>query len=190
MSTKRHKRLGGFCSVCAFLWLSCLPLTAQDRPGSSSSTPPCSTEIRFTNPKPSVSTDEMINVNLFSSVSQPSSSCLPAEIRLTASFYDAHENLICSGVIENVVTQTVNVQSSNLEIRPFNSLEFVRWRNGPRPTAVRPKRLFCMNLDGLAEIPVGDLERAAALRLHATVLAKSGGVSTAEYRANFIARPN
>ena len=48
----------------------------------------CATEIEFTNPKPAISVVERVNLNLFSTVSQPAGSCLPAEIRLMAAFYD------------------------------------------------------------------------------------------------------
>lgn len=185
MIKRRLRGLRGWAALC----LACsLPVFAQDKSPPAATTQ-CTAEIRFTSAKSQATISDLLNANLFSSVSQPGS-CLPAEIRITASFFDAEENLICSGVVEGVVTQTSNVQSSNLEFRPFNSLEFVRWRNGPRPTAVRPKRLFCMNVDGLAEAPVGDLERATSMRIHATVLPKAGGVSTAEYRVTFIARPN
>jgi hypothetical protein len=142
----------------------------------------CSTEIGFTNPKPAVSIVERVNLNLFSTVSQPAGSCLPAEIRLMAAFYDAAENLICSGVIESVASQNINVQSTNIEVRPLNLVEFVRLRSPMNPP---PKRLFCMNLDGNIEVAQTDVARAASVRLRATILPKNGGVATSEVRMVF-----
>lgn len=146
----------------------------------------CASEVRWMNCGESKvfskENGSFLHLNLFTTASKPADMCLPAEIRLTVTFFDREEDFICSGVIENAATQGTHTQSTNIEIRPLNTLEFVRWRNGPRPTAVRPKRLLCMNPDGLAEIPAGELERATLLKIHATVLPRSGGVSTAECR--------
>jgi len=137
----------------------------------------CPTEIAFTNPKPNVSGIDRLNLNLFSTVSQPAGNCLPAEIRLNAAFYDAEQNLICSGIIETIAVQTVNVQSTNIEVRPLNLAEFVRLRTPMNPP---PKRLFCMNLEGNIEVAQADVARAASVRLRATILPKSGGIATSE----------
>src|SRR5688572_3898858 len=88
---------------------------------------------------------QMVPLTLFSAISEPSSHCLTAEIRMTVTYFDIDDNVLCSGVIESVAVQNVNAQTTNIEIRPWNMLEYIRWRNGPRPTAVRPKRLMCMN---------------------------------------------
>lgn len=142
----------------------------------------CPTEIAFTNPKPTVLSAERLNINLFSTVSQPAGSCLPAEIRLNAAFYDSQQNLICSGVIEAIAVQNSNVQSTNIEVRPLNLVEFVRLRV---PTNPPPKRLFCMNLEGNIEVAQTDVARATSLRLRATILPKNGGVATTEIRMTF-----
>jgi hypothetical protein len=142
----------------------------------------CPTEIAFTNPKPTVVSSERLHLNLFSTVSQPAGSCLPAEIRLNAAFYDSQQNLICSGVIEAIAVQNVNVQSTNIEVRPMSLVEFVRT---VIPTNPPPKRLFCMNLEGNIEVAQTDVARATSLRLRATVLPKTGGVATTEIRMTF-----
>jgi hypothetical protein len=142
----------------------------------------CETEIAFTNARANpVSASERLNLNLFSTVSQPAS-CLPAEIRLMATFYDAEQNFICSGIIEAVAIQNVNVQSTNIELRPLNMVEFVRLRV---PTNPPPKRLFCMNAEGNVEVAQTDIVRAYSVRVRATILPKNGGVATSEVRFIF-----
>src|ERR1700674_1648371 len=71
----------------------------------------------------------VVPLNVFSTVSRPAEGCLPAEIRVTASYLDAADNLVCSGAVENIAIQTSLTQSVNLDIRPWNFREFVRWRN-------------------------------------------------------------
>src|SRR5438046_679455 len=112
----------------AFLWWA-RPLNAQT----------CPAEIEFTNPKPVPAKDGTLTLSLLSSVSKPASNCLSAEIRIQAAFFDAEENLICSGVIESIATQNNNVQSTTLELRPLNVVEFIRQKVLP---IAPPKRLF------------------------------------------------
>ena len=61
----------------------------------------CSAEIRWVNGSeqkivPSNSAT-VVRLNLFSTISKPTDVCLPAEIRVTASYLDASDNLVCSG---------------------------------------------------------------------------------------------
>jgi hypothetical protein len=140
----------------------------------------CSAEIQFTNPKPTLAGGR-VELNLFSTVSRPSG-CMPAEIRLMAAFYDADQNLICSGVIENIAQQNAHLQSTNIELRPLNIVEFARLRTSP---AVAAKRLFCMVPEGDVEAAPNQVMAAAALRLRATILPRNGGVATSEVRFSF-----
>jgi hypothetical protein len=140
----------------------------------------CSAEIQFTNPKPIV-TGGKVDLNLFSTVSKPTG-CMPAEIRLMAAFYDSEQNLICSGVIENIVQQNANLQSTSIELRPLNMVEFARLRTSP---TVPPKRLFCMSPEGDVEVAPNQVMAASALRLRATILPRNGGVATSEVRFSF-----
>ena len=69
----------------------------------------CSAEIRWVNGSeqkivPSNSAT-VVRLNLFSTISKPTDVCLPAEIRVTASYLDASDNLVCSGAIENLAIQ-------------------------------------------------------------------------------------
>ena len=142
----------------------------------------CSAEIRWVNggeqkivPSNSAA---VVRLSLFSTISKPTDVCLPAEIRVTASYLDASDNLVCSGAIENLAIQNTLTQSINLEIRPWDLREFSRWRNEPSQTNSGPKRLVCVNAEGLAEVTSEELARAASVRVRATVLSAGGGVST------------
>src|SRR5580692_4982651 len=80
--------------------------------------PVCSVEVRrVSGPdqrKVPVNVAAMIPLNVFSTVSRPAEGCLPAEIRVTASYLDAADNLVCSGAVENIAIQTSLTQIVNL----------------------------------------------------------------------------
>jgi hypothetical protein len=161
------------CCLC-LLWV--FPVQAQDK-----TAPVCSAEIQCTNCKSTVNMSDILFLNFFSTVSQPST-CLPADIRVSASYYDSEDNLICSGVIgDNITSQGQYIQNINVEVRPTSVLEFVRLKTPLTPPA---KRLFCMNLDGNAEVSQTEIVKAASLRLRFTILPKNGGLATAECRMN------
>jgi len=135
------------------------------------------------------------------SISQTTNDCLPATIYLTATYLDADDNPICSGTVPNLFESKIDprfplrfghVDVFHLDVKPTNILEFVRWKNAPVPTPsmTPPRRLICLNLEGLAETPAQEILRAATLKLHATVLPRTSGVATAETRLTLIARPN
>jgi hypothetical protein len=165
------RRAAGILAVLCFLYFPLATFGQDDRAV-------CSAEIAFTNAKPVVNAADVVILNLFSTVSNPDRECFAAEIHVTATFFDIDENLICSGTIA-LMDQSMNVMSTNLEIRPLNPLEFVRVINPRRPPA---KRLFCNNLEGNAEVGSTQIAAANSLRLHATILPRSGGVATAEAR--------
>jgi hypothetical protein len=118
--------------------------------------------------------------SLFSAVGQPS--CLPASIRLTVAYFDAREELVCSGVVTNVAEQRSLTQMTTLELRVTNLAEFVRWRNGPAATTAQSKALDCLNADGTAVAQPAELDRAVSLHVYATVTSRYGGLATAELR--------
>ena len=146
--------------------------------------PVCSVEVRRVNAqdqrKVPANAAAVVPLNIFSTVSRPAGGCLPAEIQVTASYLDAADNLVCSGTVENLAIQTALTQSINLEIRPWNFREFVRWRNEPPQTNSGPKRLVCVNPEGTAEITSEDLGRVISARVRATILPAGGGMSTTE----------
>ena len=128
--------------------------------------------------------DSLVATNLFSAVSLPSGTCLPAEIRLTATYLDDDGNAVCSGVIVNLVRQREPTAIINLDIRPWNFREFVRWRNEPPQTNSGARILSCLGPDGQTEVAPTDLERVRTLRVLVTVLPPRGGLSTVELELN------
>ena len=150
--------------------------------------PVCSVEVRRVNGtevrKVPANAGAVVPMNLFSTVSRPVDGCLPAEIRITASYLDASDNLVCSGTVESTAIQSALTQSINLEIRPWNLREFVRWKNEPPQTNSGPKRLVCVNPEGTAETTSEELERVFSARVRATILPAGGGMSTTEIHLN------
>ena len=148
----------------------------------------CSVELRRVNGaetrKVPPNAAALVPLNLFSTVSRPENGCLPAEVRITVSYMDNADNLVCSGSVENVAQQTSLAQSVNLEIRPWNFREFVRWRNEPPQTNSGAKRLVCMNPEGTAETTTEEFERVFSARVRATVFPSGGGMSTTEIQLN------
>ncbi len=144
----------------------------------------CSAQIRWVGgaERRSVPPGDAVSVqlNLFSTVSRPSGNCLPAAVRMTASYLDANDNLVCTGVIQGVARQNSLTESINLEVRPWDFGNFVWWRNEPPQTNIGPKDLFCFNPDGQAQATRAQLERVVSVRIWTTVLPPGGGLSTAE----------
>jgi hypothetical protein len=148
----------------------------------------CSVELRrengSDNRKVPPNVAAVVPLNLFSTVSNPDSGCLPAEVRVTASYLDNADNLVCSGTVEGVAFQTALTQSINIEVRPWNFREFVRWKNEPPQVNSGAKRLVCVNPEGTAEITSQEFERVFIARVRATILPVGGGMSTAEIQLN------
>lgn len=110
---------------------------------------------------------------LFSSVG-----CGRGDIRITAVYVDAAENIVCSGAIGGMIRQDQETQVTVLEVRPASLFEFLRWRSGPRAIALTWRPLVCARPDGLGDVQPGELDRATTLRLYATVFPGEGGVAT------------
>jgi len=124
-----------------------------------------------------------VPLNLFSVVGRPTE-CLPAEIRVTASYLDTAGNLICGGAVENAALQTSPTQNVNFDVRPWNLREFVRWRNEPPQTNSGAKRLVCLNPEGVVEATDEEFARISTVRVRATVLPTNGGTATVEIKLN------
>jgi hypothetical protein len=140
----------------------------------------CSTDLRWINSDMRFySLSSTIPISLFSVVG---AGCAPAEIRVSAVFLDYDQNVICSGSVDNAASQSQNAQAINLEFKPLNIQEFVRWRNGAnQPPA---KRLTCIGPDQTVEVTHNETDRASSVRLYLSVLARSGGMSTVEIRVD------
>ena len=140
----------------------------------------CVSEIRWVNSNLKIySLGAIFPINLFSAVGP---GCAPAEIRVSAIYLDVDENVICSGVIENVATQDANTQTTVLEFKPLYALEFVRWRN--RATQPIAKRLVCIGPDQLLEVSRIETDRAVSVRLYITLLPRNGGMSNIEIKVD------
>ncbi len=126
----------------------------------------------------------VVPFNLFTTIGKPAESCLPAEVRVAAGYLDANDNLVCSGVVENVATQTSLIQNINLDVHPWDFREFVRWKNEPPERNSGPKRLVCLNNESTAEASSEELGRISSVRIRVTVFPKSGGLSTSEIQLN------
>jgi hypothetical protein len=149
--------------------------------------PVCTSEIHAVNgigPKlVPASAGAVVPINLSINVSKPADNCLPAEVMVTGLYLDSEDNLICSGTVENVAFVSPAIrpfQIVNLDIRPWNLIEFVRWRNEPPERNSGPKRLVCFNPEGTAEATPEELGRVASVRVRANALPKNGGTSTVE----------
>jgi hypothetical protein len=126
----------------------------------------------------------VVPLNLLSTVSRPAEDCLPAEVRVTATYLDSSDNFVCSGTVENIAVQTGLIQNINLELRPANFGQFVRWKNEPPQINSGAKRLFCLNLESTAEATTTELEKIFSVRIRATVLPSGGGMSSTEIQLN------
>jgi hypothetical protein len=75
-------------------------------------------------------------------------------------------------------------QSINLDIRPWNFRQFVRWRNEPPQTNSGARPLICVNPEGTAEATTEELEHVTTARVRATILPAGGGISATEIQLN------
>jgi hypothetical protein len=175
-----------------FLWVTLFMLILSasvfgQSSRSSSDTFVCSADARWTNSGGTVnysrSSQLSVALSLLTHVSS-GSSCLNADLLVTVTFLDDSQNFICSGSVANsspALAVTSHVQTFNIEIRPFNQIDFLRWRNPPGVRGMQQgKRLSCANIDGTAE--VGDTERvkAAWVRVTIAVLPPGGGLAIIE----------
>jgi hypothetical protein len=154
---------------------------AGSNPGQANAAITCFSELRWINGNQKFySLNSPITLSFFSAVG---SGCTPAEMRVSAIFLDVDENVICSGVVENIAQVDQNTQTTILEFKPLILLEFVRWRNTLRGGAQpAPRRLACIGPEQLTEVSRNETDRANSLRIDVTVLTRSGGMSNLEIR--------
>jgi hypothetical protein len=138
----------------------------------------CQSQLFWINPTQKIyGLGSTFPIDLFSSVG---SGCTPGELRVSAVFIDHNDEIVCSGVVENVAIVDQNTQSIFLEFKPLVPLEFVRWRNGLRPPQPIAKRLVCIGPDQLTEVSRIETDRAASVRIFITLLPRNGGVSNVD----------
>jgi hypothetical protein len=140
--------------------------------------PACTSESRLQAGNPRITDLAVpVRVNLFSMVSTPSETCLPAEIRITASYFDASDAFVCSGTV--AISQSAQVQNTLFEFRPYESEVFMKWWDGP---TLRQQLLVCRDFQGNELRSPTDY--ATSLRIFATTFPKRGGLSTSELQLN------
>ena len=150
-------------------------------------TPLCAPELRLVNSAGRVGPEleASLPLNLFATMGRSRRDCLGGEIHLTANYFDRNGNLICSGMIENAATQRNSIQSINLEVRPWNLREFVRWVNQPERVGA-PRSFVCVSPDGLTQATSIEPGQAQSLLIHSTLLPAGGGFSTAEFQIDLL----
>ncbi len=136
--------------------------------------PMCSAESRLqTGDLRITGTDTPVRTNLFGIVSTPSESCLPAEVRISASYFDPTGNFVCSGT--STFVQNSNIQNTVLEFRPYELEIFLKWWEGP---TLKQESLICRDYQG-NELR-NPTDYATSLRIYATILPRRGGLATSE----------
>jgi hypothetical protein len=138
--------------------------------------PTCSSESRLQSNGVKITEPSVpVRLNLFSVVSHPAESCLPAEIRITATYMDSSEVFVCSGNLG--IIQATQVQNTLFELRPYEPEVFIRWWDGP---TLRQQSLVCRNFQG--DELRNPTDHASSVRIYVTALPKRGGMSTSEFQ--------
>ena len=115
--------------------------------------------------------------DVFAMASNPSEACLPADIRITATYFDPMDLFVCSGTV--TISQSAHVQNTSLEFRPYELEVFLKWWDG---ATLKQQALLCRDYQGNEMRNPTDF--AASLRVYATVFPKRGGLSTSEIQIN------
>ncbi|MEO8481125.1 MAG: hypothetical protein ABI634_02875 [Acidobacteriota bacterium] len=71
---------------------------------------------------------------------------------------------------------------TTLDLRIASLVDFVRWRNGPRGPAERVRPFVCRNAENTADAQSPNLERAASVRFHLTLIGRYGAMAADELR--------
>jgi len=136
--------------------------------------PTCSSESRLQAGDLRISSaDTPVKATLFGMVSTPSDACLPADIRISVTYFDSTGAFVCGG--NTTVAQNSHIQNTSFEFRPYELEVFLKWWDGP---TLRQQMLICRDYQGNEMRSPAD--SAASLRIHATIFPKRGGLSTAE----------
>ena len=140
--------------------------------------PVCSSESRLQAGDLRItSADAPVRANLFGMVSTPSESCLPADIRVSVTYFDATGAFVCGGTA--TIVQNSTIQNTLFEFRPYELEVFLKWWDGP---TLRQQMLLCRDYQGNEMRSPAD--SSASLRIFATIFPKRGGLSTAEIQVN------
>src|SRR5688572_1111124 len=106
--------------------------------------PMCSSESRLQAGDLRItSADAPVRVNLFGMVSTPSESCLPADVRISATYFDSTGAFVCSGT--TMILQSSNIKNTLFEFRPYELEVFLKWWDGP---TLKQQTLICRDFQG------------------------------------------
>jgi hypothetical protein len=144
--------------------------------------PFCSAEIRVQGGALRITDPDIpLRANLLSMVSTPGD-CLPAEIRMTATYFAANETFVCSGTV--TVLQFQHIQNTSVEFRPYEIETFLKWWDG---ATLKQQTLVCRDFQG-NEVRTPS-EYAISLRIFTSVFPRRGGLTTSEFQVN-LPRPS
>jgi len=119
------------------------------------------------------SADTPVRANFFGMVSTPSESCLPADIRMSVTYFDSTGAFVCGGTA--TIVQNSHIQNTLFEFHPYELEVFLKWWEG---STLKQQGLQCRDYQGNELRSPAD--SAASLRVFATIFPKRGGLSTAE----------
>ena len=136
--------------------------------------PLCSAESRLqTGDVRITGVDVPVRANFLGMVSSPSESCLPAQLTISATYFDSSGAFVCSGT--TAILQVTNVQNTLLEFRPYELEVFLRWWDGP---TLKQQLLLCRDYQG--NEMRNPTEYATSMKIFASLFPKRGGISTSE----------
>jgi hypothetical protein len=140
--------------------------------------PMCSSESRLQAGDLRItSADAPVRANLFGMVSSPSETCLPADVRISATYFDSTGAFVCSGT--TTIVQASNIQNTLFEFRPYELEVFLKWWDGP---TLKQQTLICRDYQG--DEVRNPADSSASLRIYATIFPKRGGLSTSEIQVS------
>jgi hypothetical protein len=121
--------------------------------------------------------DIPVRANFFGMVSSPAESCLPANVLISATYFDASGAFVCGGT--TTIPQQASIQNTLLEFRPYELEAFLRWWDGP---TLKQQILVCRDYQG--NEMRGPTEYATSLKIFASLFPKRGGIATSELQVN------
>ena len=144
--------------------------------------PLCSAEIHVTGAGSRVvNPDRPLTANVLSMISSPTD-CLPADLRITATYFGAGEAFVCNGTV--TVSRPRFVQSTAVEFRPYELEVFLKWWDD---ATLKQESLVCLDYQGKEVRNPAD--RASTVRLYISVSPRRGGLATEELTIALVPAP-
>ena len=118
--------------------------------------------------------DTPAKANLLTMVSSPSGDCLPADVRITATYLSPTEAFVCVGTV--TVQHVQPVQNTAIELRPYETEVFLKWWEG---STLKQQSLSCHDYQGNEVRNPSDY--SASMRAFVSVFPRRGGLATSEF---------